>query len=79
MRGENQLIGYLNDYHLQTGYMLSFNFNKKKQSDLSKYYLPKTATYCWGPDDVPAGHKYDRRTYGLVYRAVLHWILRIIS
>lgn len=31
MRGENQLIGYLNDYHLQTGYMLSFNFNKKKQ------------------------------------------------
>lgn len=31
LRGEDQLIGYLDDYHLQKGYMLSFNFNKKKQ------------------------------------------------
>ncbi|MEZ3487414.1 MAG: ATP-binding protein [Lachnospiraceae bacterium] len=31
LRGENQLMGYLKDYHLQKGYMLSFNFNKKKQ------------------------------------------------
>ena len=30
-RGEKQLIQYLNDYHLNKGYMLSFNFNKKKQ------------------------------------------------
>ena len=30
-RGEQQLIGYLDDYHLTTGYMVSFNFNKKKQ------------------------------------------------
>lgn len=29
-RGEAQLIGYLDDYHLSTGYMISFNFNKKK-------------------------------------------------
>lgn len=29
-RGENQLIGYLNDYHLEKGYMLSFCFNKNK-------------------------------------------------
>ena len=29
-RGEQQLIGYLDDYHLTTGYMVSFNFNKKK-------------------------------------------------
>lgn len=29
-RGENQIIGYLNDYHKNTGYMLSFCFNKKK-------------------------------------------------
>lgn len=30
-RGERQLIEYLNDYHQKKGYMLSFNFNKKKQ------------------------------------------------
>ena len=29
-RGEEQLLGYLKDYHLDEGYMLSFNFNKKK-------------------------------------------------
>ena len=30
-RGEKQLAEYLDMYHLKTGYMLSFNFNKKKQ------------------------------------------------
>lgn len=30
-RGEQQLIDYLNAYHQTKGYMLSFNFNKKKQ------------------------------------------------
>jgi len=30
VRGENQLLEYLNHYHLKKGYMLSFNFNKKK-------------------------------------------------
>lgn len=30
-RGEQQLIGYLDDYHLTNGYMVSFNFNKRKQ------------------------------------------------
>lgn len=29
-RGEEQLLGYLNDYHISKGYMLSFNFNKQK-------------------------------------------------
>lgn len=29
-RGEEQLTGYLDAYHLNKGYMLSFNFNKKK-------------------------------------------------
>lgn len=29
-RGEKQLLGYLEDYHLDKGYMLSFNFNEKK-------------------------------------------------
>ena len=30
-RGEKQLAEYLDYYHLQKGYMLSFNFNKKKE------------------------------------------------
>lgn len=30
-RGERQLSEYLDYYHLQTGYMLSFNFNQSKQ------------------------------------------------
>ena len=30
-RGQEQLIGYLEDYHLSKGYMLSFSFNKNKQ------------------------------------------------
>ena len=30
-RGEAQLTGYLDDYHKTKGYMISFNFNKKKQ------------------------------------------------
>ena len=30
-RGEKQLIGYLDDYHKDKGYMVSFNFNKNKQ------------------------------------------------
>lgn len=31
-RGEEQLAGYLDAYHLDRGYMLSFNFNKNKQT-----------------------------------------------
>ncbi len=30
-RGEQQIIGYLEDYHKSKGYMLSFCFNKKKK------------------------------------------------
>lgn len=30
-RGEEQLAGYLDYFHLKKGYMLSFNFNKKKE------------------------------------------------
>lgn len=30
-RGEEQLAGYLDDYHLQVGYLLRFSFNKKKE------------------------------------------------
>lgn len=29
-KGEEQIVDYLDDYHTNTGYMISFNFNKKK-------------------------------------------------
>lgn len=31
LRGERQLVGYLDDYRKNKGYMISFNFNKNKQ------------------------------------------------
>lgn len=34
-RGEQQLVDYLESYHLEKGYMLSFNFNKKKTVGVS--------------------------------------------
>ena len=30
-RGERQLAEYLDYFHLKKGYMISFNFNKKKE------------------------------------------------
>ena len=39
LRGERQLAGYLDDYHLHKGYMLSFNFNKKKQTGVREVIL----------------------------------------
>lgn len=38
-RGEDQLIGYLDDYHLNKGYMLSFNFNQNKQVGVQELVL----------------------------------------
>lgn len=38
-RGEEQLSAYLNYYHLRKGYMLSFNFNRKKQVGVKKLRL----------------------------------------
>lgn len=35
-RGEEQLTEYLEEYHLKRGYMVSFNFNKKKQTGIHK-------------------------------------------
>ena len=35
-RGEKQLAEYLSHYHLDKGYMLCFNFNRKKKSGLTK-------------------------------------------
>lgn len=34
--GEKQIIDYLNHWHLDTGYMLSFNFNKKKAQGVER-------------------------------------------
>ena len=39
IRGEKQLIDYLDSYHLKTGYMLSFNFNKKKKIGVQRIQL----------------------------------------
>lgn len=36
-RGEEQLATYLEDYHLSTGYMISFNFNKSKQIGIHEH------------------------------------------
>lgn len=38
-RGEEQLLGYLNDYHLERGYMLSFNFNKNKKPGVQEIHF----------------------------------------
>ena len=35
-RGEQQLIRYLDDYHQNKGYMVSFNFNKNKQTGVQE-------------------------------------------
>ena len=35
-RGEKQLIEYLDDYHVKKGYMISFNFNKKKETGVKE-------------------------------------------
>ena len=38
-RGEKQLVEYLDHYHLKKGYMLSFNFNKKKEIGVKRVVL----------------------------------------
>lgn len=38
-RGEQQLVDYLEYYHLKKGYMLSFNFNKEKQIGIREISL----------------------------------------
>lgn len=38
-RGEKQLIGYLKDYGLKKGYMLSFNFNKSKTPGVQELHF----------------------------------------
>ena len=38
-RGEQQLMKYLEHYHLKKGYMLSFNFNKNKEIGVKRIVL----------------------------------------
>ena len=38
-RGERQLLEYLDAYHLEKGYMLSFNFNRKKEVGVKEIRL----------------------------------------
>ncbi len=38
-RGEEQLSAYLDYYHLKKGYMLSFNFNKRKQAGIREIQI----------------------------------------
>lgn len=38
-RGEKQLTDYLDYYHLKKGYMLSFNFNQKKEIGIKEITL----------------------------------------
>lgn len=38
-RGEEQLADYLDYFHLKKGYMLSFNFNKKKETGVKTIRL----------------------------------------
>lgn len=42
-RGEEQLLSYLKDYHLKKGYLLSFNFNKRKEVGVKELHF-KDAT-----------------------------------
>ena len=38
-RGERQLLDYLEAYHLEKGYLLSFNFNWKKEVGVKEIRL----------------------------------------
>ena len=38
-RGEQQLVDYLNYFHIDKGYMLSFNFNQKKEIGVREFYV----------------------------------------
>ena len=43
--GKKQLIGYLDYWNLNTGYMLSFNFNKKKESGVRRIQIGDKVLY----------------------------------
>ena len=37
--GEQQILDYLDYWHLNTGYMLSFNFNRKKEQGVKRIQI----------------------------------------
>ena len=43
--GEKQIIEYLNYYGLSTGYMLSFNFNKNKETGMKQVHIGDKLLY----------------------------------
>lgn len=43
--GEKQLIGYLNYWNLNTGYLLSFNFNRKKEPGVERLRIGDKVLY----------------------------------
>ena len=44
-KGEQQIIDYLDYFGLQTGYMLSFNFNKKKKMGVERIRIGDKVLY----------------------------------
>jgi hypothetical protein len=59
-RGEEQLAGYLDHYGLKKGYMLSFNFNKKKEIGVKvmiRYWWKRWFREEFAYDIMPAGVK----------------------
>jgi hypothetical protein len=43
--GEEQIVEYLNDRHLDVGYMLSFNFNQKKDPGVKRVEIDGKILY----------------------------------
>ena len=43
--GEKQLVGYLDSMHLDHGYMLTFNFNQKKENGVQERFLEGKRIY----------------------------------
>lgn len=46
-RGELQLAGYLDDYGLDKGYLLSFNFNKNKKTIMKELHCNGKRSWKW--------------------------------
>ena len=44
-KGEKQIIEYLDYWNLETGYMLSFNFNRKKEQGLKEVWIGNKLLY----------------------------------
>ena len=45
VKGERQIMDYLDSYGLDTGYILSFNFNKTKEPGVEEIYIGEKTIY----------------------------------